>query len=120
MRNKIIIFGLEPFHFYDLVLIVLQNKTHLKFRYVFVIDQLNLKAHIIYEKKKYINIITASLKTLVLYILHRNIHLALTLKGLCMNKLQGDDEGLIKSRHRTFPTTYGSLAITDLYFVISF
>ena len=29
----------------------IQNKTHLKFRYVIVIDQLNLKSHIINEKK---------------------------------------------------------------------
>ena len=41
-----------------------QNNTHLKFRYVVVIDQLNLRYHIIYEKTKYINIITTSLKHL--------------------------------------------------------
>ena len=41
------------------------------------------------------------------------------LKKLCMDKLKGDDEVLINNRHRTFPTTYGSLAIIDLYFVIS-
>ena len=53
-------------------------------------------------------------------LLHRNIHLTLTLKSLCMNKLKGDGEELINNRHRNFPTTYGSLAIIDLYFVISF
>ena len=35
-----------------------------------------------------------------------------------MNKLKGDDEVLINNRRRIFPTTYGSLAIIDLYFVI--
>ena len=29
-----------------------------------------------------------------------------------------DNEVLINNRHRTFPTTYGLLAIIDLYFVI--
>ena len=34
--------------------------------------------------------------------------------------LKGDDEVLINNRHQTFPATYGSLAIIDLSFVISF
>ena len=55
-----------------------------------------------------------------LLVLHRNIHLTLTLKSLCMISLKGDDEVLINNRHRTFPATYGSLAIIDLFFVISF
>ena len=35
-------------------------------------------------------------------VLHRNIHLTLTLKSLCMIRLIGDDEVLINNRHRTF------------------
>ena len=53
-------------------------------------------------------------------VLHRNIHLTLTLKSLCMITLKRDDEVLINKRHRTFPATYGSLAIIDLFSVISF
>ena len=53
-------------------------------------------------------------------LLHRNIHLTLTLKSLCMIRLKGDDEVLINNRHRTFSATYGSIAIIDLFFVISF
>ena len=54
-------------------------------------------------------------------VLHRNIHLTLTLKSLCMIRLKGDDEVLINNRHRTFPATYGSLAaIIDLFFIITF
>ena len=53
-------------------------------------------------------------------VLRRNIHLMMTLKSLCINKLKGDDEVLISNRHRTFLTTYGALAIIDLYFVTSF
>ena len=33
----------------------------------------------------------------------------LTIKSLCMNKLK-EDEVFINNRHRSFPTTYGSLA----------
>ena len=53
-------------------------------------------------------------------LLPRNIHLTLTLKSLCMNKLKGDDKVLINNRHRTFPTTYGSHESIDLYFVVPF
>ena len=53
-------------------------------------------------------------------LLHRNIHLTLTLKSLCMIRLKGDDEVLINNRHRTVQATYGSIAIIDLFFVISF
>ena len=57
------------------------------------------------------------LPCLVLYlnskILHRYIHLALTLKSLCMLRLKGDGEVLINNRHRTLPSTYGLLAIFD-------
>ena len=53
-------------------------------------------------------------------LLYRYIHLTLTLKSLCMISLKGDDEVLVNNRHRTFPATYGSLAIIDLFFVISF
>ena len=53
-------------------------------------------------------------------VLHRNIHLTLTLKSLCMIRLKEDDEVLINNRHRTFPAKYGSIAIIDLFFVISF
>ena len=45
--------------------------------------------------------------------------LAYALKSLCMNKSKGDDEVSINNRHRTIPTTYGSLAITDLHLAIS-
>ena len=48
-------------------------------------------------------------------ILHRNIHLTLTLTILCMIRLKGDDEILINNRHRTFPATNGSTAIIDLF-----
>ena len=48
-------------------------------------------------------------------ILHRNIHLTLTLKSLCMIRLKGNDEVLINNRHRTFPATYGSLSIIDIF-----
>ena len=54
------------------------------------------------------------------FVLHRNIHLTLTLKSLCMIRLKGDDQVLINNRHGTFPATYGSFAIIDLFFVISF
>ena len=54
------------------------------------------------------------------YVLNRNIHLTLTLKSICMIRLKGDDEVLINNRHRTFPATYGSLAIIDLFFIIYF
>ena len=53
-------------------------------------------------------------------VLHRNSHLALTLKSLCMVTLKGNDEELINNHHRTFPATYGSLAIINLFFVSSF
>ena len=42
----------------------------------------------------------------------RNIHLALTLKGLCINKLK-DDEVLISNRKRTVRGRKGSMAIID-------
>ena len=48
-----------------------------------------------------------------------NIDLKLTLKSFCMNELKGDDEVWINDRYRTFPTIYCSLAINDLYFVVS-
>ena len=54
------------------------------------------------------------------HLLHKNIHLTLTLKCLCMIRLKGDDEVLINNCHRTFPATYGSLVIIDLFFVVSF
>ena len=53
-------------------------------------------------------------------LLHKNIHLTLTLKSLCMIKFKGGGEVLINNRHRPFPTTYRSFAIIDLFFVISF
>ena len=34
-----------------------------------------------------------------------------------MIRLKGDDEALINYRHHTFPATYGSLAINDLFSV---
>ena len=45
-------------------------------------------------------------------LLHKNIHLTLTLKSLCMIRLKGGGEVLINNRHLTFPSTYGSLAIS--------
>ena len=53
-------------------------------------------------------------------LLHRNIHLTLTLKSLCMIRLKGDDEVLINNRHRTFPATYGSIAIFFFFFFFFF
>ena len=53
-------------------------------------------------------------------VLHKNIHLTLTLKSLCMIRLKGDDEILINNRHQTFTVKYGSLAIIDLFLIISF